>query len=104
MSHLEHQLGKNAIHGPGMGHSIGLSQYQRTPEFPESSILVEATYFSVVEERSCLCLESCEGALSAAGGLEHGCCPFGDAHHFSLLALQQYSQDVGHLIRECAQP
>lgn len=60
--------------------------------------------FSVVEERSCLCLESCEGALSAAGGLERGCCPFGDAHHFSLLALQQYSQDVGHLIRECAQP
>lgn len=76
MSHLGTQLGKNEILGPGMGHNIGLSPYSRTPEFSESSIMAETTYFTVIGERSCLCLESREGALSEAGGLEHGCCPF----------------------------
>lgn len=46
-------------------------------------------------------MEPREGALSEASGLEHDCCPFGDACHLSSLAFLQYSLAVDCSSREC---
>lgn len=46
-------------------------------------------------------MQSYAGAFLEAGGLEHDCCPFGEPHHFSLLALQQFREAVEHFSREC---